>query len=72
MKVWILTEEYDAYDQFGEYFTAVFATKPHHTQLTHYGVPQNRLRHVQDGGGRLDGDATWYFLREVDVQDGAP
>jgi len=28
MKVWILTSEYNDYDQHGEYFEAVFAQKP--------------------------------------------
>lgn len=62
--VWILTKEINQYDQEGEYFVAVFKDKPHHTQLTSHGVPQNRLRHVLNGGGRVDAEYEWFFLRE--------
>lgn len=65
MTVWILTEEHNAYDQDGEYFLQVFASKPHHSQLSALGVPVNRLRHVINGGGRVDFENNWYHLREV-------
>ena len=69
MKVYVLTEEYNQYDQYGEYFIALFNGIPHHTQLTKLGVPTNRLKHVQKGGGRVDYEDQWYYLREVKVTE---
>lgn len=68
MKVWILTSEYNDYDQHGEYFEAVFGTKPHHTELTAMGVPQNRLKHVLNGGGRVSDENKWFWLRDYEVK----
>lgn len=62
-EVWILTEELNSYDQHGEYFVAVFARVPHHSELSQYGVPQNRLRHVLNGGGRIGVEDHWFYLR---------
>lgn len=70
MKVWILTKEVNAYDQYGEYFVAVFEDKPHHTELTKWGVKQNRLKHVQNGGGRVGAENEWFNLREFGMGDG--
>ena len=61
--VWILTREFNVYDQCGEYFVSVFHDKPTHQQLTEQGVPTNRLRHVLDGGGRKDDEDDWYLLK---------
>jgi hypothetical protein len=69
MKVWILTKEYNDYDQYGEYFVAVFGNKPTHQQLTEAGVQTRRLRHTLNGGGRVDFENEWYFLREVDIDE---
>jgi len=66
MTVWILTCEYNEYDQYGEYFEAVFATKPRHQQLTAQGVAQTSLRHVLNGGGRKGHESNWFYLREVE------
>ncbi len=65
--VWVLTREINQYDQDGEYFVAVFENKPHHTQLSVNGVPQNRLKHVLDGGGRVGIENEWFFLREIRI-----
>ncbi len=61
---WVLTREINLYDQDGAYFVAVFGEKPHHAQLTAHGVPQNRLRHVLNGGGRVDTEDEWFHLAE--------
>lgn len=66
--VWILTEEFNAYDQYGEYFVAVFSERPHHAQLSAHEVPQNRLRHVLNGGGRVGTEDRWFHLRKVEAQ----
>lgn len=68
MKVWILTYEVNAYDQYGEYFQAVFANKPTHEQLTKHGVPQHALRHVLNGGGRIKFEDEWWILELVECE----
>ena len=65
---YVLTEEYNDYDQYGEYFVAVFATKPTHEQLTRVGVEQHRLKHVLDGGGRQRDECHWFNLQEAICQ----
>lgn len=61
---YVLTREINQYDQDGEYFVAFFDGLPHHTQLTKFGVPQNRLKHVQKGGGRVEYEDEWFYLKE--------
>ncbi|QDP50564.1 MAG: hypothetical protein Tp1125DCM00d2C21254131_5 [Prokaryotic dsDNA virus sp.] len=80
-KVWVLTEEYNEYDQHGEYFVAVFAGKPslkklaEHFKMTdesaHYSDPMGAvdfLLHLQQGGGRQGTDDHWYNLEEVECK----
>ena len=60
--VWVLTREVNDYDQHGAYFVAVFGCKPTHEQLTALEVPTHRLRHVLNGGGRIDSEYEWFNL----------
>lgn len=62
--VWVLTQEYNEYDQYGEYFIKVYKDKPTHQELTEQCVPTDRLGHVLDGGGRVDVEDSWFYLRE--------
>lgn len=64
MKVWVLTDEYNDYDQHGEYFIAVFINKPTHEQLTEHGVSKFKLRHVLNGGGQTNDEYQWFNLTE--------
>lgn len=77
--VWVLTTEYNDYDQHGEYFEAVFPTKPTIKELAGYftvnggvsvaGDPMaalNYLLHLLDGGGRQKNEDMWYNLTEVE------
>jgi hypothetical protein len=66
--VFVLTQEYNDYDQYGEYFVAVYANKPSHQELSKQGVPQNRLRHVLNGGGRKEWEDVWFWLRELPLE----
>lgn len=66
--VWILTEEFNDYDQHGEYFVAVFGNKPTHSQLTEAGVERTSLHHVLKGGGRKDSENQWWHLKEEDLK----
>lgn len=80
-KVWVLTSEYDNYDQYGEHFEAVWSSKPTVKQLTEYfsgskeGLyfydPMTALDfilHVQNGGGRREHEDMWYNLGEVEFE----
>ena len=60
--VWILTSEYNDYDQHGEYFEGVWQDKPNAEQLMDKGVAEPNLRHVLNGGGRIDSEYKWFNL----------
>ena len=66
MKVFILTREINEYDQDGEYFVKVFGVKPTYEQLLECGVNADRLEHTLNGGGRIDYEEEWFFLREYE------
>jgi len=62
--VWILTCEYNDYDQYGEYFLDVFDSLPSTDELLINDIPTTQLKHVLAGGGRKDGEDQWWYLRE--------
>jgi hypothetical protein len=62
--VWILTREENQYDQYGEYFDAVFFKFPSKVQLMCNGVPPHSVEHVLAGGGRQGVENTWWNLQE--------
>lgn len=69
--VWVLTEEYNRYDQYGEYFCAVFKEKPTLKQLVNMGVNEPyATKCINSGGGRLYNgqkyENSWWYLREVE------
>jgi hypothetical protein len=77
--VWVLTSEYNDYDQHGAYFEAVFAKKPTVAQLAdHFKMKENKgtsvmqalafLTHLADGGGRQEYEHCWYNLEEVELK----
>lgn len=68
--MWILTCEVNEYNQEGEYFVAAFLDKPSKDALRYvlkwYGdATDSLLDHVLEGGGRIDSENLWFFLREV-------
>lgn len=69
--VWILTSEVNDYDQYGEYFEAVFKEKPTLEQLMSKGVPKDYAQScLESGGERLyptEGADTWWNLREYPI-----
>ena len=71
MKVWILTKEYNDYNQHGEYFVAAFKGKPSREQVAkivnHYS-DSRLVDKILEGGGRVDYDHLWYWLREEECQ----
>lgn len=62
--VWILTSEVNDYDQFGEYFDAVFFHQPTRQELINAGVPFDKVEHILNGGGRVKHDRWWWYLRK--------
>ena len=66
MKLWIVTEDYNDYDQHGSYFIAAYASKPTVEMLTK--LLDNRIdgEHVFNGGGRRKWEDSWYNLHEID------
>lgn len=79
MKVWIITSEYNDYDQHGSYFEEAYANKPSYQQVEQFLVDrgevfkgrhcgdyvEKRVHHLLDGGGRIDSEHVWYTLEEV-------
>lgn len=63
--IWVLTKEYNDYDQHGEYFVQAWTHKPTNQELWDQGVAQTDTRHVQNGGGRKSDEYRWHILREV-------
>ena len=63
--IWVLTEEYNDYDQHGEYFVHAWNSKPTGDQLRevigHGG--DKFINHVLAGGGREQYENSWYYLR---------
>ena len=69
MKAWILTEQYNAYDQYGEYFVAWFPEKPTMEELQKY-FDEEDSKHILNGGGRrqfgVRWEEQWHNLKEVE------
>jgi len=73
--IWVLTEEYNDYDQFGEYFVHAWNHKPSKVELSLQGVEKSRnfakdyLEYVLNGGGQIDEgnyyENQWYILKEI-------
>ncbi len=68
MKAWILTVTYNDYDQHGDYFVAWWKEKPSLEELKQSieGFSDNELKHVLQGGGRIDDEYKWYNLTEIE------
>ena len=63
--IWVLTEEHNAYDQYGAYFVHAWTRKPTPTELMARGVEEHRVSLVLQGGGREKDEDHWYNLEEV-------
>lgn len=78
-KVWILTRAENQYDQYGEYFEAVWTEKPTRSELLIFftngsGVHEDHtakehkfVGRILNGGGREKVEDTWYYLDEVET-----
>lgn len=80
---WVLTREHNEYDQFGNYFEAVWVSKPTIHQLADYfqtngnghayfnnvmGAVAFLTRLLEEGGGRQGTEDVWYNLEEVEFK----
>lgn len=64
--MWIITREINQYDQDGEYFVSAFIDKPTMEQITDcIGCNKEYGSHLLNGGGRIDKENEWYYLREI-------
>lgn len=68
MKAWILTVTYNNYDQHGDYFVAGWKVKPSLKELKQsiHDLSAKELKHVLQGGGRIDDEYKWYNLTEIE------
>lgn len=69
--VWVVTSEYNQYDQYGEYFLGVFKDKPTKKQLSKlikYKEDSREVEHLLNGGGRIGYDDVWWWLREEKLE----
>ena len=62
--VWVLTREINDYSQDGEYLVKMWADKPTSPVLIAWNVPESKVFHVLNGGGKLDNEDTWFHLKE--------
>ena len=69
--IWIVTTEYNEYDQYGEYFVACFLEKPSKSELKELlkneYISDITIDYLFDGGGRQDVENQWWYLEEVKV-----
>ena len=67
--VWVLTSEFNDYDQHGEYFLEVYGAKPTDEQLAvHVHNALERQHLLEKGGGRMSiRDDQWFYLQEHKV-----
>jgi hypothetical protein len=64
MTIWVLTEEYNDYDQHGAYYVKAWDHKPDVKELIATGVSEGDIEHVLKGGGRVRYEYQWYLLEE--------
>lgn len=61
--MWVVTKEYNMYDQEGEYFVAAYHEKPDLYQLKKLlKCDRDFAVHVYDGGGRIGVEDWWYNM----------
>ena len=74
--IWVLTEEYNDYGQYGEYFVAAFKVKPTIKELQKLcEVDKKTAEHIWNGGQRKTGkennvcyDYNWHLLKEYNLE----
>lgn len=81
--VWILTEEFNEYDQYGDYFICAFRDKPTIKTLKNYfsteislgkatlagATEEEFFEHLLKGGGRQNREYHWFNLEEIGLKE---
>ena len=68
MKIWILTSEYNDYNQYGTYFIKAYKDKPTINALQEYiGRTVEYCEHVLSGAGRVGCENAWFYLKEEEI-----
>ena len=73
MNIYILTEEWNEYDQHGAYFLAAFVDMPSARDIRvvmareDTPMPESEIAHILKGGGRQKTESVWYHLRVYDT-----
>lgn len=66
-KIWVVTKEVNDYNQYGDYFIAVWQEKPTIAQIKGcLGCSEELAEHIFNGGGRIDYEGRWYNLLECE------
>ena len=68
--MWVLTEEYNDYDQHGEYFIRCWVDYPSIEEVTatlkrEGNNDEELFAHVFSGGGRIKHEDFWYHFRQT-------
>jgi len=64
-KIWVLTQEYNDYDQHGDYLICAWDHKPTSQELLSEGITEPEIDHVLHGGGRINHEYSWYNLYTI-------
>lgn len=77
ISVWVITKEYNQYDQYGEYFCKVFKDKPSLDKCKEFLLSEGYIsdrncgefndscaKRLSVGGGRFKNEDVWYNLFE--------
>ena len=71
MEVWVLTETVNDYNQYGDYFVAVFKEKPTLEELMSFDIPEDYARSCLDTGGKrirpTVGSDWWWYLKSYKI-----
>lgn len=68
MKIWVLTAEYNEYDQYGEYYIKSHKEKFTREELKKLIIVNDAtIDHILEGGGRREYENQWYWLREEEI-----
>lgn len=62
--IWVLTTEYNEYDQYGEYFVTAFKDKPTAAQLIEHTQGYRYINALEKNLGRQGTEYQWFNLRE--------
>lgn len=76
MKIYVLTKEYNEYDQYGSYFVRAFKEKPTYEQALPFIQEEYHLEEhqrqcyrglIDHGGGRMGLEHGWFNLEEMEI-----